>query len=779
MKLFIGVFMNINEALPLYQAKEYTKISGGKYKTLYDELFKGKNRIYFDIKKKPTISKSVVYPLVKKELENNGYSISEEDYIEGKITDPNNEKARLKIGRVLNKLKVGKDIINSFSQDPVRTSVNNLLIVISRHPYDLAGMSTDRDWDSCMEINTGSNRHYVEIDIEEGTIIAYLISKNDRNINRPYSRILIKPYSNSKNEIKLGVSTKAYGVEKELIRQETKKIIKKFNGIIDNVYERNSKLYPDGDSEVLTMDKYDKIDSLYGSDGIFRVQLNDKFGIIDKTGKEITELKYDDVWDFNEGYAVVKLKDKWGYIDETGKEITEIKYDSASNFQKGYAIVQLNDKWGLINQESKELIQPKYDDIWDFKEGYAVVKLNGKQGYINETGKEITEIKYDSALSFKEGYARVQLNDKWGSINQEGKEITEIKYDHVWNFKEGYARVQLNDKWGLINQEGKEITEIKYDHVWNFQKGYARVQLNDKWGYIDETGKEITELKYDDVWDFNEGYARVQLNDKWGYIDETGKEITELKYDDVWDFKEGYAVVKLNGKYGCVDETGKEVIQPKYSEKQYRIEFQKYINNLKEKNNMKYYQKDIIKECLENGLYKEAIELLEMGVIGEPIPTHSTTMRDIHLYMKDLAISKIKKDQYKYAKIVLETYKKMDKLEKLFLSNALKDVIPYLKLIKKEKIFADKSSSKKGKSVRAFKQKYPINKLIYKIVRKLNKKISKLKIKDKQFSTLLFQYFRPEISSFINYVINLYLYRKRKPVDLNTVIDRFLKFYKD
>ena len=73
-------------------------------------------------------------------------------------------------------------------------------IVFSKHPVDIAGMSADRGWRSCMTIPTkpeeepGKNRKYVKCDVQEGTFIAYLIDSNDLNIKKPIGRVLIKPY---------------------------------------------------------------------------------------------------------------------------------------------------------------------------------------------------------------------------------------------------------------------------------------------------------------------------------------------------------------------------------------------------------------------------------------------------------------------------------------------------------------------------------------------------------------------------------------------------------
>src|SRR5690606_22652232 len=56
--------------------------------------------------------------------------------------------------------------------------------------------------------------------------------------------------------------------------------------------------------------KYDNVASLEG--GLSSVELNGKYGFVDKTGKEVIPLKYDGAWDFSDGLSKVKLNGKWG-----------------------------------------------------------------------------------------------------------------------------------------------------------------------------------------------------------------------------------------------------------------------------------------------------------------------------------------------------------------------------------------------------------------------------------------------------------------------------------
>ncbi|GAB5389911.1 MAG: hypothetical protein Alpg2KO_28790 [Alphaproteobacteria bacterium] len=112
------------------------------------------------------------------------------DYRTGVCKD--DRKNTIKIAKALHRLDEVV-LAGDFERDPSRKlDPNKLCIAISRHPYDVARMSTGRGWVSCMA-KDGSYHHHVSGDLREGTLVAYLISKNDPNIDDPLSRILLKP----------------------------------------------------------------------------------------------------------------------------------------------------------------------------------------------------------------------------------------------------------------------------------------------------------------------------------------------------------------------------------------------------------------------------------------------------------------------------------------------------------------------------------------------------------------------------------------------------------
>jgi hypothetical protein len=105
-------------------------------------------------------------------------------------------------------------------------------------------------------------------------------------------------------------------------------------------------------------------------------------GIMGCAGK-----KYDSQGEFHEGLAAVQLNEKWGFIDKTGKEIIPLKYDAARSFSEGLACVKLNDKYGIIDTTGKEIIPFKYDSLYCYSEGF-VIDSEGKNGFIDKSGTE-------------------------------------------------------------------------------------------------------------------------------------------------------------------------------------------------------------------------------------------------------------------------------------------------------------------------------------------------------------------------------------------------------
>ena len=125
-------------------------------------------------------------------LEAAGYVV--DDYIDGYAVDAATGKRRMKIGKIIRDTEIRDVFNNDKRRASAKQKSKSMAVIVSRHPYDIAGMSTGRGWTSCMNLEGGSNRRFVPADIAKGSIIAYLVEANDLNITRPKARILMRVY---------------------------------------------------------------------------------------------------------------------------------------------------------------------------------------------------------------------------------------------------------------------------------------------------------------------------------------------------------------------------------------------------------------------------------------------------------------------------------------------------------------------------------------------------------------------------------------------------------
>ena len=277
------------------------------------------------------------------------------------------------------------------------------------------------------------------------------------------------------------------------------------------------------------------------------------------------------------GLAVVGKDNKYGYINRSGVEVTPLKYDRARSFGLYSARVQLHGKWGLVNNEGKEITPLVYDDMQGCDD--PIVRLGNKFGYVSQkSGKLLTPIIYDCAETWVVAshchLAAVQIAGKWGCINEKGKEILPLKYEEIDIHQLGVPGIsaKYNDKWGYFNVHGKEIVPIIYEDIF-INKHCIVANYDGQWGFMDKNGNPLTDFEYEDFEEFSNDRARVKKNGKYGFIDAQCAVVIPIMYDDCEpQFSETSSSnprilplwVKLGGLYGFIDIFGHIVIKPKY-----------------------------------------------------------------------------------------------------------------------------------------------------------------------------------------------------------------------
>ncbi len=182
------------------------------------------------------------------------HGIHVHDYIGGFGTDKHGRQVA--IGKALVKTKAEPHLVNGFANDPARQQLKafkDYHVVVSKHPHDVAGMtSKGHSWanESCMNFSNGQLKGYLKADVEEGTHVAYLVHKDDHNIEKPLARIALKPHHNiDSDDTILRPEHRTYGNAPDAFSHTVNRWVNKhFPGKEDGIYKKDDRLYNDSGS---------------------------------------------------------------------------------------------------------------------------------------------------------------------------------------------------------------------------------------------------------------------------------------------------------------------------------------------------------------------------------------------------------------------------------------------------------------------------------------------------------------------------------------------------
>lgn len=116
------------------------------------------------------------------------------------------------------------------------------------------------------------------------------------------------------------------------------------------------------------------------------VQVDGKYGFENELGELVIPAIYISAEAFNEeGLALVTQDiqgNGWpyehGYINENGKEVIALRYQQLSQFYEGFALAQKDGKFGYISPTGAVAVDFIYDEASVFDNGRAVVQQNGE-----------------------------------------------------------------------------------------------------------------------------------------------------------------------------------------------------------------------------------------------------------------------------------------------------------------------------------------------------------------------------------------------------------------
>jgi len=340
----------------------------------------------------------------------------------------------------------------------------------------------------------------------------------------------------------------------------------------------------------------------------YKLNENNKYGVIDIKGNVVIEPVYDNVQIPNPEKAVficekddkvIVLNEKNEKIFTQYDEVTAISIQGIlSNvpYEKTVLRYKLNEKYGLIDFTGKVITKPIYEEIKGLqnKESELLVKKDNKYGVINAKGAKLINEEYYDILA--DGYYTEEnqyalsgyivsnkTNDgyRYGYISSKLKKVLDVEYNYIArvletdNTKDIYLIATKNGQTGVI-KNNKVIINLDYQGIeYESNNKVFELQRNFKFGVADLNGKVIIPVEYTSI-ELQGVYLKVIKNEEEPpkYFSVDGTEITDAKYTSKIKTKHEnyYIVINEEGLYGVIDNNGKELIPLKYNYLEYVYE---------------------------------------------------------------------------------------------------------------------------------------------------------------------------------------------------------------
>ena len=189
---------------------------------------------------------------------------------------------------------------------------------------------------------------------------------------------------------------------------------------------------------------------------------DDKAGYINPQGDFLIPLKYETDpfilnWgEFDQGLARIKIKGKMGIIDSTGKRIVPAIFQEIGMFDGVLYPVKKNGKWGYADDKIKLQINYRYQKAYPFEGKYARVMKNNEWGLIDSLGKVALPITYKKIIP--SGGVYILENDSaFGMMDYEMNVILNTEFDKIIYKDLGYFEIHFNGKMAYLDINRRKV----------------------------------------------------------------------------------------------------------------------------------------------------------------------------------------------------------------------------------------------------------------------------------------------------------------------------------
>jgi len=293
------------------------------------------------------------------------------------------------------------------------------------------------------------------------------------------------------------------------------------------------------------------------SNGIARAVKGAKTGLLNTEGNWVMKPKtYEMILPFNE-YGLAKAKErfkgKFLLLNTKGEAITPMVYDEISNFEEGYAKVRIERAWGLIDTSGKLVLPCAHAALGDVSEGLIAARPIRQYQWVykNLDNEIVVPGAYDAARPFLNGYAQVIEN----SMDQKGYQLINLKGET--------ATQRSNERLTkLFVQDGIN------GYFCNDDFFLGGDNIKNQYFYGDDDERNIFNQIFQEISPFENGMASVKLKNRWGQINRFGLSVIPAKYGAIRPLKGNLLFASPTVLVGLAERDGTMILEPMYDQLQ-------------------------------------------------------------------------------------------------------------------------------------------------------------------------------------------------------------------
>lgn len=270
--------------------------------------------------------------------------------------------------------------------------------------------------------------------------------------------------------------------------------------------------------------KYDSIEKVYGND-MYVVTVNGKQKIVNKQESDVLTSGFDlikQILSSQENAVIFVKNNKYGIMDVTGKTIIEAQYDKLEETKAGTFIAVKDGKYGIININKEEKLPFEYSSItYNEKADIYITEDEVYNSNILNSNLETKASGIFIELNENKGYIKLRVDDEYKYYNFKFEEKSEKDI-----FPSRTLFLSKKDgKYGYVDKDGKVIVNYIYDDAMEQNDyGFSAVKKDGKWGSVDSKGNVTQEPTYN-----LDEYLLIDFIGRWHF----GKDINMNYYNQL------------------------------------------------------------------------------------------------------------------------------------------------------------------------------------------------------------------------------------------------------